>query len=247
MNRKLYIGCPLHNGTCDAFRMGYGNLIQTGIPGWDSRWVELNGGGITVARNLMAAQAIRTQADVLLFVSGDIGFQNDQMAATVKRVLSHFERDPEIDIVGGIYLFKRYPLQMVLAQDEPRSPNEHGLIEVNRLGTDFVAVSIRSLEQIIEKWKTISDTLYGSVIPLKFESEYGPQWNIFGQSVILGGKFLTEDFYWCRLAREAGQKIYVDTQIRLQHWGQHNYDANQADGIDRALTVPNPEKEPDGK
>lgn len=243
--KKLFIGCPLHNGTCDAFRTGYGNLILKGVPGWELRWYEYGGGGITLARNRMAAEAIRRGFDVLLFVSGDIGFHENDMPGAISRILAHFDR-PEVSCAGGVYLFKRYPLQIIVSQDQAREVDEHGLIEVNRTGTDFMAIRVSALNEVIQKWQGISEKLYAAQVPLSYQAESGTEWNLFGQAPAFAEDgetviFLPEDFYWCRLAREAGFKIHIDTQIRLQHWGRFNFDANGVNGIEEALKTPNPE------
>lgn len=197
--------------------------------------MEFGGGGITIARNVLAGIAIREKYDVLLFVAADIGFKDNKMSDAVRRILSHFEK-PAVNIVGGVYLFKRFPLQIVAAQDEDRGIDEDGLIEVNRTGTDFLAIRVSALNEIIDAWPNIEI--------LEYDCERGREWNLFGQCVVAtdnGNRFLPEDFYFCHIAKQAGFQILIDSQIRLQHWGQHNYDANGVTGIETALTLPNPE------
>jgi hypothetical protein len=40
---------------------------------------------------------------------------------------------------------------------------------------------------------------------------------------IEGGTFLSEDYYFCARAREAGFRIMMDPTVRLKHWGQYPY------------------------
>lgn len=255
--RTVFIGCPLHHGCCDAFRRAYGNFIKKLVPGWEVTWYELAGPGITIARNMMASLAIRQKYDVIIFLAGDIGFSGDNCSRDIVRTLSHFERDPEnVHVVGGLYLLKRFPLRLNLNQDQDRHPDEHGLMQVMETGTDFLAISIRSMQKVIDEWPAISSKLYGAPVPLEYDSNIadenkfvGKEWNIFGQAPVwdsrLGrNRFLSEDFYWCLLAHEAGFKIYVDTQVRLQHYGSYCYDVNTVQGIDRAIAVKNPQPIP---
>lgn len=255
--KSVFIGCPLHHGCCDAFRRGYGDLIKKMIPGWKLTWYELGGPGITIARNMMAAEAIRGDYDVLLFLAGDIGFKDDGCARDIARTLSHFERDPEgVHVVGGLYLLKKFPLRLNLNQDKDRNPDEHGLMQVMETGTDFLAISVKAMKKVIEEWASISAKLYGAVIPLEYDSNIadadkfvGKEWNIFGQAPVWDSRigrnrFLSEDFYWCLLAHEAGFKIHVDTQVRLQHYGSYCYDVNTVQGIDRAVATKNPQPIP---
>lgn len=256
-NKKVLVGCPLIGGGCDAFRRGYAELMKNGVKGWDVFWSEGGPtiGGITIARNYLAGKAIREDCDVLLFLAGDVGYKGDRFSEAVTRILSHFERDG-VDVVGGVQLFKKFPLQVMVAQDEDRAIDEHGLIEVEKTGTDFLAIRVKAMQRVIEKWASISSKLYHGYFPLSYDSNtgnaeqaHGMEWNIFGQGVVFSGdnvttEFLPEDFYWCRLAREAGMKVMVDTQLRLQHWGQHNYDASTVQGLEEALTTAMPKHKP---
>lgn len=202
-----------------------------------------------MARNTCASLAHKEKYDVLFFLAGDIGCTNDNLSLEISRVLGHFER-PEVNVVGGCYLHKRLPLRLVMNQDENRKPDEHGLIEVANTGMDFLAIRVSVLQAIIDRWPSISWRLYGAVIPLCYESfisnegkSQGLNWNFFGMGPVLEGKvtkYLPEDLYFCRLVREAGLKIQIDTKVRLQHWGQYNYDAATVTGLEEAIAALNP-------
>ncbi len=239
---RVLIGVPLHGGVTDAYRKAKEGFIRAYRPkeGWEVDWREMRGsGGITVARNMLAGKAIREKFDILLFLAGDIGYAGDDLVGVFERVVAHFER-PEVNVVAGVYLFKEFPLRLCLSQDEDRTPDEHGLIEVKEVGTDFMAIRVAAMDRVIKEWGGIALNLHGGYIPLQYPTQSGPEWNIFGQAVIFEDdgetlRFVPEDFYWCRLVREAGMKVHVDTGVKLQHWGAHNYDAARALGIDAAI------------
>ena len=239
---RVLIGVPLHGGVTDAYRKAKEGFIRAYAPkdGCEVDWREMRGsGGITVARNMLAGKAIREKFGILLFLAGDIGYPGDNLAGVFERVMAHFER-PEVNVVAGVYLFKEFPLRLCLSQDQDRTPDEHGLIEVREVGTDFMAIRVAAMEEVIGRWPGISAAVHGTMIPLDYETPAGREWNIFGQAVVFeegtdSQRFLPEDFYWCRLVREAGMKVHVDTRVRLQHWGACNYDASVASGIDAAI------------
>jgi hypothetical protein len=251
--RRVLIGIPLHGGMGDAMRRGYGKMMKEGLAdGWEYEWKEVGGSGITAARNYLAAKAVNEGFDVLVFLAGDIGFRGDDLPAHLNRVLSHFKDDVRGLVVGGIYLFKQLPPRLVLDQDENRNIGKDGLLQVRATGTDFMAIDVQALHVVIAKWKDVSQKLYGAIIPLEYDSNMenkpkaqGKAWNIFSQGVIFSEdgtatEWTTEDFYWCRLVREAGLKVYVDMGIRLQHWGKGNYDAAQVTGIEEAASTAMP-------
>ena len=250
---NVLIGVPLHAPPCDAYRYAKEEFIANQPRGHRFLWAERGGGGITVTRNMLAGKAIREKYDVMVFLAGDTGFPDNRLSVVVARALSHFER-PEVNVVGGVYLFKSWPLRVALVQDRAREIDAHGLVEVKETGTDFLAIRVKAMEAVITKWPQVSQNLYGHMIPLAYDSNTanaekaaGTEWNIFGQAVVWedgAARFLPEDFYWCRLAREAGFRIQVDTRIRLHHYGSFNYDASTATGIEQAVTTAMPRWEP---
>lgn len=251
--KRVLIVVPLHHGACSAYRRAYVEFVKNREKvEWDAVWMEIEGTGLSIARNIAAGRAMKERFDVLLFLAGDIGFKDDDCSGTVKRVLSHFERE-ETMIVGGCYLFKRLPLQLVACQDQNRKVDEFGLVEEKFVGTDFTAIRTLALRSIIGQWDGISRALYGSVQPLSYESfvandgsSKGTHWNMFAQTVVRNERdgspeFLPEDLYFFRLCREARISIKLDTRIRLQHWGSYNYDAATVSGIEEAACRLNPQ------
>ena len=43
-----------------------------------------------------------------------------------------------------------------------------------------------------------------------------------------GGRYLSEDFAFCRRWRAAGGQVFIDTQSNLAHHGQRTYTGNFA-------------------
>jgi hypothetical protein len=225
--KSVLICCPTHHGESGLFRAGFGDLILNRIPGWEFSWYEVGGCGITHARDIGAARAIKEDYDVLLFIASDIGFT----AKHIQKVLSHFERDPSVAVVGGMYLLKKFPYRMCLNQPDRTRVSDPAtdLLEVYETGTDFMAISVESLKKVVAAHPELRYDDYDDLDTP--ETRRGIAWNIFNMGVVEeNGKrrFLTEDFWWCRYARKAGYKIHVDTSIQLKHDGRYVYDAEIA-------------------
>jgi len=225
--RSVLICTPLHHGESGLFRKGYGELALYRVPGWEFSWYEVGGCGITHARDIGAAKAIKDGYDVLLFIASDIGFTQKH----VVKVLSHFERDPSVAVVGGMYLLKKFPYRLCLNQPDRTRVQDPvtGLLEVHETGTDFMAISVEALKKVVGAHPELEYDDYDDLDTPK--TSRGTAWNIFNMGVVVeNGKrrFLTEDFWWCRYAREAGYKIHVDTSIQLKHDGRFVFDAEVA-------------------
>lgn len=223
-NSVIFVA-PLHHGENKIFRESYGNLLINRLPGWEFTWYDIAGCGITHARDIGAARCVKDKYDVLFFVASDIGFT----AKDCQSMLSHFERDPSIGVVGGMYLLKKFPPRLCMNQDDRgRKIDAHGLLEVRETGSDFLAIRREALEKVISLHPELEYDDYDDLDTP--ETNRGKSWNIFNMGVVEENgrrRFLTEDFWWCRYAREAGYKIHVDTNVRLRHAGGYVWDADE--------------------
>lgn len=224
--KRLLIGVPLHRGESRAFRAGCIDLAIRRVPGWEFTLREISGCGIVTARDLLACECVVMKYDALLFLASDIGFTCEQ----VRRVCSHFGTGPEI--VGGCYVKKTLPLRLVFnpipGEDIDRRT---GLLKVWEAGTDFMFIARSALERVIAANPELAYDRQDE------HERLGPvRWNIFNMGIHtepadapapLRGRrrHLTEDYWWCMLARKAGIATYVDTEILLDHEGTCLYRA----------------------
>jgi hypothetical protein len=81
-----------------------------------------------------------------------------------------------------------------------------GPIEVDFAGTGFMLIKREVIETLVKKHGT-------------YNGQHGPSPAIFMTPIHNGG-LESEDFHFCRIAREAGYKILMDPSIKLKHWGQ---------------------------
>ncbi|HEY5809779.1 MAG TPA: hypothetical protein VIT67_17520 [Povalibacter sp.] len=155
---------------------------------------------------MLLAQFLATDCTTLVFIDGDIGFTRDDL----QRLL-----DAPFPITAGLYPRKSAKLKWVcVPQPEDLSAIEGHphLRRVRRVGTGFLRMDRSALEKMIASGHVGHYELNGNHI------------NHFFPSGLLNGEFLSEDYYFCELATQAGLGVYVDTRIRLKHVGRSIYE-----------------------
>lgn len=171
----------------------------------------VSSGGIHKARNNLAWEFLtKTDAEWYLSVDSDISFHPDH----VSRLLSH-----DVDLVGGPYCHKKPDVEWsARALDHEKVDPKTGLQVLNAHGTGFLLIRRGVFEKIrkeqpeimhIEDWN---------------ESKGQTKWDFFSEGIVTEPGYydeptlLSEDFYFCKRARQAGFKILVDTTFHLTHW-----------------------------
>ena len=167
-----------------------------------------NESNVNRARNSCAAKFLAGDATHLMFVDADIQFN----PTDIVKLVGH-----DKDIVGGIYPQKTLPPKMVVnTLDNART--EGDLIEVGTLGTGFMLVKRGVFEQMI----AAGATPYGDDIGLS-ATENANQYDFFNCTIDSNGRYLTEDWSFCRKWRELGGAIWADTTVALAHVGYYRF------------------------
>jgi hypothetical protein len=94
---------------------------------------------------------------------------------------------------------------------------ENNFVEVNDLATGCMLIDKKAISIIINKNRNskYTNNCYG----------YGNSntfYDIFKTGVV-DGLYLSEDYYFCKLARDCGIELWADTSATLVHIGRHNY------------------------
>lgn len=184
---------------------------------------------VTRARNACAS-AFLDMEDVqyLMFVDSDIHFNRFQ----IKQLREH-----DKGIVGGVYLKKKLPYQPV-CNNRISKEESTGLAIMREIGTGFMMIRRDVFMAIMEKWPE------HKYIPYKTErqNEYHYDWFRVGPCEETG-YYLSEDYYFCKLARECGYEVFLDESILVEHSGRAVYPMRDTDVLDGASTLLNAYKQ----
>ena len=170
-----------------------------------------NESNVNRARNSCAAKFLSGDCTHLMFVDADIQFD----PTDIVKLINHNK-----DIVGGIYPQKTLPPKMVV-NTLNNGETQGDLIEVGTLGTGFMLVKRRVFEEMINH----GATPYVDAIGLS-EKENSNQYDFFQCTIDSKGRYLTEDWSFCRRWRELGGSIWADKTISLTHVGYFRFPPN---------------------
>jgi len=152
---------------------------------------------IDLSRDTLVHRMQESGAEYMFFLDSDVILPND----AVVRLLSHNQ-----DIISGVYHVRHNPITPAMWKESPEFPgkynpivgyNEGSLIDVDSIGMGCCLIHKRVFEKLEEpyfKWSMDSNQENG----------------------------VSEDFYFCKKAREAGFHIYVDTSIQCTHIAKAN-------------------------
>lgn len=167
-----------------------------------------NESNVNRARNSCAAKFLTGDATHLMFVDADIQFR----AEDIVKLVAHNK-----DIVGGIYPQKTLPPKMVVNTLD-NGKREGDLVEVGTMGTGFMMIKRVVFEAMIDQ----GAHKYTDAIGLSNE-ENNNQYDFFNCTIDSQGRYLTEDWSFCRRWRELGGQIWADTTISLAHVGYYRF------------------------
>jgi hypothetical protein len=169
-------------------------------------------------RNKLAKMFLDSGYKYLLFLDSDIRFQRWM----INRLRSHDE-----GIVGGVYFKKKIPYAPVL---NSLGGYKGELRIADEIGTGFMMIRRDVLGAMRTMWpehdyKSESDEAQGTY----------HDWFRVG---VYEGRYLSEDYYFCRLAGKLGYQSYIDTKIVTQHIGKMSFpmpDDTFVDGVGQLL------------
>jgi hypothetical protein len=236
---KLAIATPAFGNT--VFLTYHASIIKLGHAAARSglRLHHLFSGGdslITRARNDLAARFLADQSLThLLWIDADLGFEPE----TVFRLLL-----ADRDICGGVYPLKRYawPNEMPAGISKvdferaysryPFNPvagarvDEDGFIEVEDLPTGMMLIKRSVFARMRNAYPELAYTP-DNLLGCDYEPTKGNHFGFF-DCLIDNGRYLSEDFAFCRRWQHIGGEVYADAHSKLSHTGQHCYQGDFA-------------------
>lgn len=226
---KLCIATPMYGGMCSgpythSMLVLSDALLKAGIP-WINRFV-YNESLITRARNALTKQFLDIpDCTHLLFIDADIGFNPDDVISLIKQ---------NKDIICGTYPKKvinwehvHYAATNGVPVDKLNEytgefafnmPNGDGSFEIDPnkpfevldSGTGFMLIQRHVFDEIKVPTYKISDVVYKEYFTTAIHDE----------------KLLSEDYNFCKMARDVGFKIYVAPWVKLDHVGSYIFNGS---------------------
>lgn len=234
VHKKLFIATPMYGGLCNGnYALG---MIQS-VSAFSAAGIQMyysymmNESLITRARNSMAYDFLETDADYMMFIDADIGFN----PADIIKML-----ETDKDIICGIYPKKEMNWDMIRHGIDRGIPNEelhkwtgsfvvnlinneptqsHELaepMEISNGGTGFMLIKRGVFESLKDKVPTyVGDMNHNNekIIHEFFATSIDPESN----------RLLSEDYHFCQLARKNGFKVFAALWPKLVHCGAYNF------------------------
>lgn len=208
-NLHLFIGTPSYNGLVNVdYLMSFSNTInllyQQNIP--VTVEVRKSGTLLPAERNILFEKFYQSSASHMLCVDADTGWEaNDVMK------LLHKNKD----IIAGAYI-SRHALDVYVFNADPSNDKlilEDGLIRLKHIGLGFMLVSRQAIIRMRNYFPQYKYTQQN--IDLQIKTGYA-----FCDTEVRDGIHWGEDYTFCHRARQAGNEIWLDPNLRLNHNGK---------------------------
>lgn len=202
---------------------------------------------INRARNNLVAKFMGNESFThLMFIDADIQFDKE----SILKMLWH-----DKDVVTAAYPIKeinwdrvkagasmdlapsqlmefatRYVVHLTAPGVNEVNVDDKGSLECYEAGTGFMLVKREVFEKMFKKYKKLKyndDT--GSLSGAESDNAYA----LFNSYVDDTGRFLSEDYGFCRYWQKAGGKVWVDPAINLTHFGRIKYAGNMMEFLKR--------------
>jgi len=238
---KVLVGTPAGNGQIStqymmSFISTLGLAVKNGVQ--PILYTMSQESLLPRGRNHIAQVAMKEKHDKLLFIDADTGWQPEQF---MEIIASPFP------IVAGCVPLKTYPTSLnflPFKEDDKyfvnniRSPEglrkmreAYGKAEipVAFTGTAFLCIDVSVLMKLSETQETYQ-------YPNPFTGETETHWDFFGGGP-MHGTYYSEDWAFCKKAREAGFDVRINADVIVNHVGTHVFQANNYIPVDHAPEV----------
>lgn len=209
--RKLFIAIPAYDGKVNI-KTAY-NLASL-MPKAGQLGVAITLGDvsncsiITMARNTLVHEFMKTDCTEMLFIDADV-------IATPDDVLRLMAQSADKDITAGAYP-RRAKDKMFFADlyHDAKGDLEFdgSLMRVKRVGTGFMLIQRHVIEAMIEAHPEWMYDFKGSQVCALFDF------------AIKDGNYVGEDYLFCDRARELGFTAHIDVDISLPHVGTETFE-----------------------
>jgi hypothetical protein len=238
LKAHVFLATPMYGGVCNGtYAVGLLQMVgifsNAGVP-FQFAYM-MNESLITRARNSLARDFLATECTHLMFIDADIGFN----PADIVHMLY-----ADKDIICGIYPKKEINWvdvsKAVKNGVEPKDLSQHtgafvvnlvedatsvegdmySPIEISNGGTGFMLIKREVFECLIGRVPTYTNDMFAAVDLDRKPQEIN---EFFATSIDKdsGNRLLSEDYHFCKIAREAGFKVWAAPWAKLSHTGSY--------------------------
>jgi len=235
---QIMIATPMYGGLCNG---SYTVGLLTAVMVFSQRGIAMqyahmmNESLITRARNSLAKDFLASECTHLMFIDADIGFNPGDIPPML---------DADKDIICGIYPKKEINwLDVTKAVNDGVPPqqlhhytgafvvnlvdgatsaegNMYTPMEIANGGTGFMLIKREVFEGLIGKVPTYTNDMFTAVDDQTKRDEIN---EFFATSIDKesGNRLLSEDYHFCKIAREAGFRVWAAPWAHLSHTGTY--------------------------
>ena len=237
--KHIFVATPCYGGLCYGFYMQSCLKLQTMCKDMGinlSFSMLFNESLIQRARNLLVANFLKSEATHMMFIDADIHFRPEDifpMLEADKNIICGVYPKKEINWQGvkqamdagvpqdqlkhhtGAFVvnLKNYDSQVTVPINQP--------VEIWNGGTGFMLIKREvitgmkdSLPSYLNNVMDVNNPANGESITEFFATMIEPETNIL----------LSEDYYFCRKAREAGYSVWAAPWVELSHIGTYAFE-----------------------
>lgn len=235
----IFIATPMYGGMCAGFYTQSILLLQKKLneQGMDCSFSFMfNESLITRARNAMTQGFLKSEATHLMFIDADIRFAPDQVPRmievdreiicgiypkkeinweSVKRAMDNGVSNDDLKYYTGSFVVNLvdYSGSVTVPVNEP--------VEIWNGGTGFMLIKREVFEKLADKVPSYTNNVLDLAGTIKADEikEYFTT-SIEKESNIL----LSEDYHFCKLARQHGIKVWAAPWVNLGHMGSYLFE-----------------------
>jgi len=181
-------------------------LLELASRGYTVRYLR-NSSQVDLARSTLATRAMRDGFAETMWIDSDTAFEPDD----VEKLRAHGK-----PLTAGLYM-RKGPVQFAATFLSPKATFGvgGGLLEMRYVGMGFTHIRAEVYAAIAETMPAVhggydGETVVPYFLPMLSQEEQGLT-------------YLSEDFSFCRRAKDAGYKVLADTTIKLGHIGDYTY------------------------
>jgi hypothetical protein len=166
---------------------------------------------ITMARNSLVHEFLKTDCTELLFIDADVVVNADD-------ILRLMAQSGGMDVTAGAYPRRAKDAKFfadVYYDDNGDLEFKGSLMRLERAPTGFMLIQRHVIERLIAahpEWM--------------YEKQPGEQMAAVFDFAIRDGKYVGEDYLFCDRATAMGFTVYIDVDISLPHVGQETFERN---------------------